>query len=154
MRPAYKWAIRLFCLLAGLCTGLGGYTFYYAKGYSYLSNDPKACVNCHIMREEYDGWLKSGHHGVATCNDCHLPAHGLSKWIIKAENGFWHSKSFTLQDFHEPIRVRPHNLRVIRQNCVRCHMGLVNQITPHAGVDEDDEGCIRCHRGVGHGARE
>lgn len=150
----YKWGLRLFCAMAGISIGLGGYTFYYAQGYSYMSNDPKACVNCHIMREEYNGWLKSGHHGFATCNDCHLPAKGLMKWAIKAENGFWHSKSFTFQDFAEPIRVRPHNKRVILDNCVRCHQGLVDHITPPAGSREEGDGCVKCHSSVGHGARE
>ena len=31
--------------------GLGLYTFVYAKGYSYLSNDPQGCANCHVMQE-------------------------------------------------------------------------------------------------------
>ena len=80
------------------------------EGFSYLSNDPKACVNCHIMRDHYDGWQKASHHAVATCNDCHTPHDSLSpSTSSKAENGFWHSKGFTLQDFHEPIRIRPRN---------------------------------------------
>jgi cytochrome c nitrite reductase small subunit len=31
----------------GLAVGLGAYTFVYARGYAYLSNDPAACANCH-----------------------------------------------------------------------------------------------------------
>ena len=57
----------------GLLAGAGGFTVWYAEGASYLSNDPRACVNCHIMREQYDGWQKATHHAVATCNDCHVP---------------------------------------------------------------------------------
>ena len=34
-------------VLAGVAAGVGGFTFVYARGYSYLTNDPKACVNCH-----------------------------------------------------------------------------------------------------------
>ena len=34
----------------GLAAGLGGYTFVYARGGSYLTNDPAACTNCHIMQ--------------------------------------------------------------------------------------------------------
>jgi cytochrome c nitrite reductase small subunit len=41
----------LLAILIGALAGIGGYTFYYAKGLSYLSNDPRACVNCHIMRD-------------------------------------------------------------------------------------------------------
>ena len=59
------------CAVAGALLGLGGYTFWYAEGGSYFSNDPRSCVNCHIMRDHYDGWVKSSHHAVAACNDCH-----------------------------------------------------------------------------------
>ena len=65
----------IVAVLAGLVIGLGGYTFLYAKGYSYLTNDPQACTNCHVMQAQYDAWVKSSHHSVAVCNDCHTPAH-------------------------------------------------------------------------------
>lgn len=50
----------------GVAVGIGGYTFVYGKGYSYLANDPAACANCHVMQDHLDGWLKSSHHTVAT----------------------------------------------------------------------------------------
>lgn len=46
------WVVIL-SLMLGVLVGVGGYTFYYAKGASDLSNDPAACVNCHIMREQW-----------------------------------------------------------------------------------------------------
>jgi cytochrome c nitrite reductase small subunit len=137
----------------GLFGGLGSYTFYYGEGHSYLSNDPAACVNCHIMRDQYDGWLKSSHHAVATCNDCHTPHNLVMKYISKAENGFWHSKGFTMQDHHEPIMIKPRNSAVLQQNCVTCHERLVASITPHAGERDKMLDCVSCHREVGHGAR-
>ncbi|HYP29673.1 MAG TPA: NapC/NirT family cytochrome c [Blastocatellia bacterium] len=63
----------VFGVAVGLAAGVGGYTFIYAKGYSYLTNDPAACANCHIMQDHYDGWIKSSHRSVAACNDCHTP---------------------------------------------------------------------------------
>ena len=99
--------ILILCVLVGVIAGLGSYTFHYAAGTSYFSSNPAACVNCHIMREQYDGWQKASHHSVASCNDCHTPHALIPKYLVKAENGFWHSKAFTLQDFHEPIRIRP-----------------------------------------------
>ena len=74
----------LACALGGVVLGLSGYTFYYAEGGSYLSNDPKACVNCHVMREQYDGWQKASHHAVATCNDCHTPHAFIPKMLFSA----------------------------------------------------------------------
>jgi cytochrome c nitrite reductase small subunit len=94
----------LAAALAGVAGGLGFYTFVYAKGYSYVTNDPAACANCHVMNEQYAGWVKSSHRAVAVCNDCHVP-HGLvGKYTTKARNGFWHSYYFTTHGFEEPIR--------------------------------------------------
>ncbi|MGL4554074.1 MAG: cytochrome c nitrite reductase small subunit, partial [Gemmataceae bacterium] len=134
----------------GVAAGSGGFTFYYGQGLSYLSNDPKACMNCHVMRDHYDGWAKSSHHAHAACNDCHTPHDFFGKYWTKAENGFWHSKGFTLQDFHEPIRIRPVNSRVLQHNCIDCHRGVVEDVLAR---DENDitTSCVRCHPAVGHG---
>lgn len=141
----------ILSILAGALIGVGGYTFWYGQGFSYLSNDPAACKNCHIMNEQYDGWEKASHHAVATCNDCHTPHALIPKYFTKAENGFWHSKGFTLQDFHEPIRIRPHNKKVLNNNCMACHRELVSEVIVTHGHDESRLDCIRCHIAVGHG---
>jgi|APLak6261663543_1056040.scaffolds.fasta_scaffold01182_5 cytochrome c nitrite reductase small subunit len=135
----------------GLFAGLGTYTFTFAHGLSYFSNDPTACMNCHIMREQFDGWQKSPHHAVATCNDCHTPHSFIPKYLSKAENGFWHSKGFTLQDFHEPIMIRRHNVAVLQANCVSCHEQIVDGINTHPGDPQKMLDCLHCHREVGHG---
>jgi cytochrome c nitrite reductase small subunit len=72
----------------GVVTGIGVYTFVYAKGYSYMSNNPNSCANCHVMNEQFDAWQKSSHHTVATCNDCHTPHDLVGKYYTKASNGF------------------------------------------------------------------
>ena len=133
------------CALVGILIGSAGYTAQYSEAASYLSNDPRACMNCHIMREHYDGWQKASHHAVAACNDCHVPQSFLPKYLSKAENGFRHSKAFTFQDFHEPIRIRPRNRDILNANCVRCHRELVSEI------HREDTNCVRCHEAVGHG---
>jgi cytochrome c nitrite reductase small subunit len=154
--PAPKPAARILLALllagtVGLFAGVGTYTFYYGQGHSYLSNDPKACVNCHIMRDQYEGWQKAPHHAVATCNDCHTPTSLIPKYLSKAENGFWHSKGFTLQDFHEPIQIKPRNAAILQNNCVRCHEQIVGEINTHAGEQGRMLDCVHCHREVGHG---
>jgi cytochrome c nitrite reductase small subunit len=150
MKP---WGLAglLLSVLSGSVLGLGTYTYWYAEGGSYLSNDPKACVNCHVMREPYDGWQKASHHAVATCNDCHVPHEFTAKWLTKAENGFRHSKGFTLQDFPEPIRITPRNSRVLQANCVKCHQITVEEILRHGSDAGSEESCVRCHSSVGHG---
>lgn len=139
------------CCFLGLFIGLSAYTFYYAHGASYLSNDPRTCANCHIMREQYDSWQKASHHAVATCNDCHTPHEFVPKYISKLKNGFWHSKGFTFQDFHEPIQIHPENIIVLQKNCLYCHGELVSEIATHPGNDRKMLDCIHCHKGVGHG---
>ncbi len=138
----------------GAAIGIGGYTFIYAKGYSYLTNNPAACANCHVMEEQYSGWLKSSHRSVAVCNDCHTPPGLVNKYYTKASNGFWHSYYFTTNTFHEPIRITERNHRVTEQACRKCHHEVTSAIDAHAGGDEaGGEGalsCIRCHRNVGH----
>lgn len=139
----------------GLVGGLGAYTFDYAEGTSYLSNEPEACVNCHIMRDVYDGWRKGSHHAVAVCNDCHVPQSLLPKLYAKALHGYRHSKAFTLQDFHEPIQIGADSLQMVEDNCVRCHQKLVNDILVHPALATHGEGlsCVHCHSQVGHGPR-
>ena len=143
--------IAILCVLFGVIVGLGSYTFVYAEGGSYFSNDPKACVNCHVMRDAYDGWQKASHHAVAVCNDCHVPHAVVPKLLAKAENGFWHSKGFTLQDFPEPIRIKPRNARILQANCIGCHQETVSEIVAHGSAGDADNNCVRCHAAVGHG---
>jgi len=147
-------ALAALAIAGGTLVGSAIYGFAYAEGWSYLSNDPKACVNCHIMRQQYDGWQKASHHAFATCNDCHVPHDLVGKYLTKVDHGYRHSKGFTFQDFHEPIRITPGSLRVVENNCVRCHSGLVSEILPAAHASGDGAGCVHCHSGVGHGARK
>lgn len=104
------------------------------------------------MEPQYDSWLKASHHGVAACIDCHLPHEGLRKWLAKAENGYRHSKGFTLQDFHEPILMTEGNARILQENCLRCHGDLVHDLVVTAGERPAEEArCVHCHRSAGHG---
>ncbi|MCI0340957.1 MAG: cytochrome c nitrite reductase small subunit [Planctomycetales bacterium] len=130
----------------GVFGGASGYTAYYAEAAAYLSEDPGACVNCHVMREHHDGWQKASHHAAATCNDCHVPHALVPKLVAKGENGLRHSWGFTFQDFHEPIRIREGNRRRLNANCAHCHGELAADIL-HAGESD----CVRCHASVGHG---
>jgi cytochrome c nitrite reductase small subunit len=137
--------------LLGILLGAGGYTFYYARGTSYLSNDPQACINCHIMRSQFEGWEKASHHAVATCGDCHMPHAFVGKWLTKAGNGYHHSVAFTLGNFREPIRIRPVNSEVLNANCLYCHRDFVREITAHRVINDAQLYCVRCHDNVGHG---
>lgn len=144
-----RWMAATFAGFGALA-GVGGYTFQYAEGLSYLSNDPRACVNCHIMNDQYDSWFKGSHRAAATCTDCHLPHGFFEKYAAKARNGWNHSKAFTLQNFPEPIRITPFNLASLQHNCIECHRGMTGSIAGHADVGSGEARCTECHRSAGH----
>ena len=144
---------KRLAVVGGLVVGLVAFTFRYAEGLSYFSTDPRACANCHIMNDQYASWTRGPHHGVAGCVDCHLPHDFGPKYLAKALNGYHHSKGFTLQDFHEPILIKPRNAAILQESCLRCHGDFVHDILIHSERAEDAVRCVHCHRGVGHGAR-
>src|SRR4029453_1464061 len=117
----------------------------YARGASYLTSDPKACTNCHVMQDYYDAWIKSPHRSVAACNDCHTPHALLPKYATKASNGWHHSFAFTSGRFPDVIRIRPVNLEVTEHACRSCHQSIVEAIDPTAGHGDGSTKCIRCH---------
>jgi cytochrome c nitrite reductase small subunit len=141
----------LLAAAVGVAAGLGAYTVTYARGMAYLSDDPLACLNCHIMRDAFDGWAHSSHKAVAACNDCHTPHDPIRKWLVKAENGWNHSVAFTTGGFPEPIRIGARNARVLQESCLHCHRGLVSEIAPRNAPAEPEVACLTCHRRVGHG---
>lgn len=135
--------------LVGMAAGLGGYTFYYGRGWSYLTNDPAACANCHVMNPQHSAWLRGSHRLAATCNDCHTPSNALGKYYVKARNGFWHSFYFTSGRFPEPIRITPGNREVALGRCRECHAGVVHAMAAGRAGDAAVD-CLHCHRSVGH----
>lgn len=137
----------------GLLLGMAGFGFRYAEGLSYFSTDPRACANCHIMQSQYDSWQKASHHTVAKCVDCHLPDAFIPKYLAKASNGWHHSKGFTLQDFAEPIQIKPGNAAILQANCLRCHEPMVAELVGGAHAASGGVECVHCHANVGHGER-
>lgn len=146
MRPPA--AVLILVVAVGLALGVGAYTFVYARGASYLASDPAACVNCHVMREQYDGWIAGSHRAAAVCNDCHTPPGLVGTYTTKALNGFWHSFAFTTGRFHEPIQINVRNRGVTETACRHCHAAVVEAID--AGRHARRLACTGCHAGVGH----
>src|SRR5687767_10207079 len=153
-------ALVVVAACIGVLVGIGSYTFAYARGYSYLTNDPAACANCHIMRDHFSAWTRSSHQAVAVCNDCHTPPSLIPKYLTKAQNGFWHSFYFTTGRYPDPLRITDRNRRVTESACRTCHADLTASIEPmratRSGEVEikaahaPEMSCIRCHNDVGH----
>ncbi len=139
-------------ILVGVTLGVGAFTFHYAEGTAYMSDDPSACLNCHVMRPQFTAWERGRHHAVTTCNDCHVPHDLVGKWLTKSLNGWHHSKAFTLGGFPEHIRIHEPGLAVVEANCVRCHGQLFHQPSASHAQNVIDDGCVRCHPGVAHAA--
>lgn len=131
--------------------GGAAYVAYVSNAISYLSDDPKACINCHIMNPTYASWQHSSHARVAVCNDCHVPHDStFRKYWFKANDGLRHSALFTLRRERQVIQAIPASKKVIQQNCIRCHAQVLqsSEITqPH----NFERSCIECHREVPHG---
>jgi cytochrome c nitrite reductase small subunit len=156
VRPVFRGFAGFFsglrgaalAVLFGCLFGLCGFTFYYARGLSYFGNDPKTCMNCHVMRGQFDAWNRSPHHSAAVCNDCHTPHNLAGKYAVKGLNGYHHSRAFTLGGFPDPIRIKTMNASVAEANCIRCHGGMTEKMR-----EKDYKGkvrCASCHRGMGH----
>ena len=131
---------------AAALAGIGTFTFGYGEGFSYLSTNPEACANCHIMQPRLDSYRKASHHTAATCVDCHLPSDFLGKYLAKLRNGWNHSVAFTTGRFAEPIVIKETNSSILQENCLACHGALIHDLTIAAGLR-----CVHCHRTVGHG---
>ncbi|MBS1109814.1 MAG: cytochrome c-type protein [Anaeromyxobacteraceae bacterium] len=142
--PVPGFTALAVALLVGGAAGIGGYTFLYAKGDSYLTDDPRACANCHVMQGHYDAWAKGPHHAAATCNDCHTPANPVGKYFVKALNGYSHSSAFTSGDYPDVIRIKGRSRDVVEAQCRHCHADMI------AAMGGDGVECTSCHASVGH----
>jgi cytochrome c nitrite reductase small subunit len=137
-------------VILGMFLGIGLFTFGYAHGASYFTDSPKACANCHVMRENYESWMKSSHRKAAVCNDCHTLPGLAPKYGTKALNGFFHSWAFTTGWFPDEIIITGRNQWVANRSCIRCHEDIVMAIRGSRGGSREDVSCIACHGRVGH----
>lgn len=153
MRSLGRRGFLVAAVMIGIPLGLALFTFVYAEGLSYFSNDPQQCTNCHIMQPQFDSWSTSGHHHVAVCNDCHIPHSLVPKLIAKGRNGWNHSYAFTFGNFPEPIQIGPRNAEILQENCLRCHDPLVHDVVRSQSPALDaieSVSCVHCHKNVGH----
>jgi cytochrome c nitrite reductase small subunit len=95
--PPDPWKLPVIMVL-GIFVGLGMHVLYIANAASYLSDDPEACVNCHVMNPQFATWQRGSHGRVATCNDCHVPHDNIAHtYYFKAQDGLRHSTMFTFR---------------------------------------------------------
>ncbi|MCG8477021.1 MAG: cytochrome c nitrite reductase small subunit [Cytophagales bacterium] len=154
--PPKRWQFPVLMVM-GVFAGLAAYVFYVSKAYSYLSDDPKTCVNCHIMTPQYATWKHSSHRERATCNDCHVPHNNVAnKYFFKAKDGLRHATMFTLRMEPQVIRIHEDGQDVVQANCKRCHDRLNEEVgttavTVAGKAHGEGKLCWDCHREVPHG---
>ncbi len=156
LRPPKEWHIPVLMAL-GVFVGIVGYILHISNATSYMSDDPKVCMNCHVMKTAYATWERSSHKRVAKCTDCHVPHDNiLKKYLFKAKDGVRHAAIFTMHAEPEVIRIKHEGAAVVQENCIRCHLDLINDLSIHEITYKDSEAgkgplCWDCHRETPHG---
>jgi cytochrome c nitrite reductase small subunit len=134
--------------LVGVAVGLALVLVRIANGASYLSDEPQACINCHVMTDAYASWQRGSHGRVAVCVDCHVPHENVfAKYAYKAQDGLKHSYVFTMRQEPQVLELSAGAVPVVQANCVRCHSHQVMMVRL-AGTSE--RRCWECHQNI-HG---
>ena len=155
---SYRQKIALVSLL-GIIVGSGGLFMYLLRMHTYIiGDDPKACINCHIMSPYYATWSHSSHARNATCNDCHVPnGNILSHYLFKGKDGMKHVAYFVTKSERQTIMAEEASAEVIMDNCIRCHKQLNTEFVKTGRIDYmmaqrgEGKACCDCHRDVPHG---
>ncbi len=115
--------------LAGVALGMALVLVRIANATSYLSDDPQACINCHVMTDAYASWQRGSHGQSAVCIDCHVPHSSfIAKYAYKAQDGLKHSYVFTRRKEPQVLGLSARAVPVVQTNCVRCHSHQVMMI--------------------------
>jgi cytochrome c nitrite reductase small subunit len=115
--------------LAGAAVGLALVLVRIANATSYLSDDPQACINCHVMTDAHASWQRGSHGRVAVCIDCHVPHSSIfAKYAYKGQDGLKHSYVFTMRQEPQVLELSARAQPVVQANCVRCHSHQVMMI--------------------------
>ncbi len=139
--------VGIYCL-AGVAIGMGLVLVRIANATSYLSDEPQACINCHVMTDAYASWQRGSHGRVTVCVDCHVPHSNLvAKYAFKGRDGLKHSYVFTRGTQPQVLKLSAGAVPVVQTNCIRCHDHQVMMVRV-AGSSE--RRCWDCHQGV-HG---
>jgi cytochrome c nitrite reductase small subunit len=152
--PAWRPVV---IITLGVFTGLGLFILYISNAFSYLSDEPSTCMNCHVMTPQYATWERSSHREVAVCNDCHVPQNNVfSKYSFKAQDGMRHATIFTMRWEPQVIRIKDAGRAAVQDNCIRCHIDLIGNLTV-GGINQEshtarlDKRCVDCHQETPHG---
>jgi cytochrome c nitrite reductase small subunit len=131
---SFKTLIVLLVMVVFFGILYGGDIYHY-------SESPKFCNSCHVMNEMYNNYIHNGAHRNALCIDCHLPNDNVvAHFVWKGIDGTKDVVYFYGNLYNEPIEISRHGDEVVKENCLRCHQGIMSN------VNIGDRKCIDCHR--------
>lgn len=156
LKPPDNWRSPV-SLILGILLGLGVYILIVSNSLSYLSDNPKTCINCHIMKPQLATWQHSSHRETAVCNDCHVPHNNiLNKYYFKTKDGLRHATIFTLKREPQVIFIKEDGKEVVQENCIRCHSRenevVSTRIKYTDWLSNNGKLCWECHMEVPHGS--
>jgi len=143
-----RWQVGLYAL-AGVVVGMVLLLARIANATSYLSDDPRTCINCHVMTDAYASWQRGSHARVAVCVDCHVPHDNIAaKYAYKAQDGMKHSYVFTMRAEPQVLELSDRAVPVVQTNCIRCHS---DQLLMVRLASSEERRCWDCHQNI-HGS--
>lgn len=123
---------------------LGGFAAFGPPGLYAKSETPEFCASCHVMEPEYEAWFHSGAHRRNKCVDCHLPNDSAARHLFwKGVDGMKDALAFHSGRVPDTIRLSQHGVKIVRENCQRCHAEMIARIN-------EDRRCWDCHRRLSH----
>lgn len=156
LQPPVGWRISV-TIVMGILTGMFFLLLHISRATSYLSDQPQTCINCHVMYPQYASWAKGSHGNVATCVDCHVPQDNIfRKYYFKGSDGLRHATFFTMRWEPQTIVIQDAGVKVVQENCIRCHLDLVDmvqlvEVTGPNAAQGEGKLCWDCHRETPHG---
>lgn len=157
VEPPISWKLVVI-IFTGVITGLLFLLLHISRATSYLSDQPKTCINCHVMYPQYASWTKGSHGNHTTCSDCHVPQDNVfRKYYFKGSDGLRHATFFTMRWEPQTIVLKQAGVNVVQENCIRCHQDLVDmtklaEATGKSVQMGDGKLCWDCHRETPHGS--
>ncbi|MDX9773573.1 MAG: hypothetical protein RBT02_09190 [Bacteroidales bacterium] len=65
--PPPEWRIPVI-MIPEAFAGLALYLLRISNATSYLSDDPRVCINCQIMTPQFTSWSRNVHRSITNCN--------------------------------------------------------------------------------------
>lgn len=115
-----------------------------------LTSNPNYCGSCHLMKKNYNSWLKSSHSNFA-CLDCHGQRgwKGLISNPIRILSYFFNY--FTFKPSSPLSSITPN------ENCIYCHESILKRVKITSNIKVSHEEftfsgyyCTDCHSDIAH----